>query len=458
MKTLSLFEKLRLAVSRPVAVARVEANESVRSVSETQCSGPSEIELVLGVDLGTSCSKVVIADMVWRNVAWVVPFDASLKGIAAYLHPTKSGEEKNLKMRLMDAPRDPRLQELVAECLAGIIRRAFSWFAKHASGPYVGRRLKWTLSLGYPAKSLDDSDLKQAYEAISRNAVELAVQAEHGALGSQVVDVPVNTDLYPEIAAQLAGYVRSPYRKSGNLLLVDVGAGTLDVSTLILGRTASEDLVSFQVCKVDQLGALRLHQRRLEALEAVAPGAVGRELGDFQDGTAALPETLEEVVQDPSADLRQAYEATSQGFGEQVLETVVGCFARFRKRLRDCHQLSGFDPIGKNVRLMVTGGGSRAAFYQRLFNHALDLHLLRYSRWEVDATRRSALGQGVLREVLPVPHDIQNFPEALHADFDRLSVAYGLALGRRNLMRVMCTTETSLIVRSGTEERMREAA
>jgi hypothetical protein len=458
MKTLSLFEKLSRAVSGPVSSSRLKTNEPVRNVPGTHCAGPAEVELVLGIDLGTSCSKVVIADMVWRNVAWAVPFDASLPGIAAYLHPTKTGGENNLKMRLMDNPCDPHLQNLVVECLVGIIRRAFAWFEKHASGPYAGRRLSWTVSLGYPAKSLDDSTLKQAYEGIAKDAVRLGMQSKQDALASAMVDAPVLTDLYPEIAAQLAGYVRSPYRKSGNLLLVDVGAGTLDVSTLILSLTATEDLVSFQVCKVEELGALRLHQRRLEAVEAIDPGAVGRALGDFQDGTAALPEVLEGMVQQPTPCLRRAFDNATECFAERVLETIVGCFATFRKRLRDGHQSSGFDPIGRNVRLMVTGGGSRAAFYQRLFQEGLGAELLRYNRWEVDPARRTALGQGVLQEVLPIPYDIQNFPEALRADFDRLSVAYGLALGRRNLMRVMCTRENGFGVRPTAEGGVRQAA
>jgi len=443
MKTLSLFEKLRSAVSGAGASGAANTLRSGSGAGAgTGSAGPAEVELVLGIDLGTSCTKVVIGDMGWRNIAWAVPYDASRPGIAAYLHPTRFGRESNLKMRLMDEPGDPHLQELTAACLAGVIGRALVWFANNAAGPYAGRRLRWTLNLGYPGKSLEASGLKEAYERVARDAVRTAVPAGDAMHGAAAGDAAMRTELYPEIAAQLAGYIRSPYRKLGNLLLVDVGAGTLDVSTLILGPAAAEDLVSFQACKVEDLGALRLHQRRMEAAEAVAPGCVGGVLADYQDGSAALPDVLEEFVQQPTHGIRQAFDAAGRKFGESVLETIEGCFALFRKRLRDSHELSGFDPVGRSIRLMVTGGGSRSGFYRRLFQNSLEGALLRYSRWADDAARRTASGQGVVQETLPVLAGIQNLPASLHSDSDRLSVAHGLAFGGSHLMRVMCAPES----------------
>jgi hypothetical protein len=443
MKNLSLLEKLRHAIAGGSTPSALEdwhpggAKPGGRGAAGTG----GEVELVLGIDLGTSCTKVVIGDRSLRNTAWVVPAAVPAPGIGVYLHPTKVGSESNLKMRLMDQPGDTRLQALLAECLAGVIRRAWDWFTENAPAAYAGRRLRWVINVGYPRKSLEDSALKNAYTRIAADAVQRALCAGGGPGLDAATGGAIEMELYPEIGAQLAGYVRSPYRKSGNLLLVDIGAGTLDVSTLILGKADMEDLVSFQVCRVEELGALRLLQKRMESVEVVRPGCVGRGLGEFQEGAAALPEALEGLVYRPSLPLRKAFSAATHAFGERVLETVVGCVAGFRKRLRACHHTRGFDPIGGNLRMMVTGGGSRSGFYRNLLSGVLEAELVRYTRWEENAVRRAAAGQGISPESLPVPRDLQNLPPDLHAEFDRLSVAYGLALGGRNLMRVLCAPD-----------------
>lgn len=456
MKKPSLLEKLRRATLGSRTGAGDAAAEFQRSEAQvSELSTLPDLELVLGVDLGTSCTKVVIGDSGWKNTAWIVPYDEKLSGIAAYLHPTQFAGERNLKMRLMDCPGNRHVQSLLASCLAQTIQQACAWFQNNAPPDYAKRTVRWTLNLGFPGKSLEDSPLKAAYLDIAMRAMEIAFNKVPADACEESRKVFLPTDfrsesakrpeLYPEIAAQLAGYIRSPYGKSGSLLMVDVGAGTLDVSTLIVGRTAVDELVSFQVCRVADQGALRLHQRRMEALEAAFPGSVEHGLVEFQDGTKPLPENASGFVKETLYGMEAVFDAAGAAFAEDALDVVTSCVVGFRKRLKECHEQKGLDPFGKNLRLMLTGGGSRSGFFRKLIHGgALEDAVCRFTRWAGEAGQRINNGEGLLFEPLPVPRDIQNMPEAVRVDFDRLSVAYGLAFGGRNLMRVMCSSETVL--------------
>jgi hypothetical protein len=137
--------------------------------------------------------------------------------------------------------------------------------------------------------------------------------------------------------------------------------------------------------------------------------------------------------------MEEVYRSAGSTFSENVLNTILACLVGFRARLKSGHANSGFDPFGPYLRVMLTGGGSRADFYRKLVQEGLlEAALTRYTRWEADPDKRKSMSQGLLAEPLPTPHDLQNLPAALKPDFDRFSVAYGLAFGCRNLMRVIC--------------------
>jgi len=405
------------------------------------------VELVLGIDLGTSCSKVVIGDPGWKGASFAVPYDEAAGTIAGWLHPTQFASEKNLKMRLMDNPGNQRLQNLLACCLAEIIRRARKWFLEHAPTEYRRCLPTWKVNVGFPGKAVDDSPLANAYREIVRIAGVLAFSqgpltvesAEKVRLRKRTKKLGelCSMEVYPEIAAQLAGYVHSPFRKDGNLLLVDVGAGTLDVSTIILHENGGERVVSFHVCDVKNLGALRLYEQRLQSLNLSKGQRAARSVSRYQNGFSETPEDLERIVSEPTREQREEFERVSAEFGENVLSQILGCLVRFRRDLKESRDKRGNDPWGDNLRFFLTGGGGRSLFYRkRVAGGRLEEDLIPFTRWHRTRDQRENFGQGLRAEVFPVPADLRNFPVALHGDFDRISVAYGLAFGRDNLMQV----------------------
>lgn len=417
-----------------------------------------EVDLVLGIDFGTSCTKVAIGDAGWLGQFYAVPIGNG-SGIAKFLRTTQlqvgNQTEGNLKMRLMEKPGSVEVQNFAALYLAGVVQESIKWFSSHGPGRYKERQPVWSLNLGFPAKRVDveKGALATAYFEVAKLGAELGSsdlpltldslvllrnqpRADHG----QHAISSARIGLYPEIAAQLASYVNSPFRTPGNLILVDVGAGTLDVSTAILHETHGEDIMSFHCCEVVPYGAAKLMAIRMAALEEVRPGSVKIEAGDFQSGTEPTPEIVAEFVgakRSVREDLRRAFDFASDDFASQAISQAIRCAARFRKLQRDGHSNPSYDPWPGYVRFFFTGGGSRLCFYR---HHFVDGHfeqeLTRFTRWKATAEERRQQWQGLRLEALPPPNNFKGFPTDLSDHFDRLSVAHGLAYGRDNLMKV----------------------
>jgi hypothetical protein len=424
---------------------------------QTVTPAAQEVHLVLGIDFGTSCTKVVIGDHGWLGQSYVVPIGMGNEEIEKFLRPSQifigQHHETNLKLRLMANPELVEIQDLVALYLAGVIRDSLKWFSCKASRRYEARTAVWKINLGFPAKKIEDGPLVQAYRIIGRLASTLGVselplnktsvnllRRGSNSMTTTVGKPEVSLEIYPEIAAQLAGYVNSPYRVPGNLILVDVGAGTLDVSTLILHNDLSEDVVSFHFCEVAPLGAMKLLQARMEALNKALPGSVRLELGDFQSGTKPTPETAASILNSGKSVTRPmaiAFEMESARFADESVRVALSCASRFRQLQRQRHDRPTFDPWPRQLRFFFTGGGSRMSFFR---NHFIDgifeQELSRYTLWKDTQSQRRLFSQGLKLEQLPVPADLIGLPAQLTRDFDRFSVAHGLAYGSDNLMKI----------------------
>lgn len=454
-------EKASLSKKSPQA-NRLKVSTLLPDREHPQRTFLPEVDLTLGIDFGTSCTKVVIGDHGWLGQSYAVPVGPGKNGLDRFFRATKTETggkvESNLKMRLMENPGSPELRDLVTLYLAGIIRDSIKWFSTEKAARYQSRKERWSLNLGFAAKQIDAGPLAQAYTEIADIAARLgpsihplsiaSVRNMRSAseLESSPRVIPASRiALYPEIAAQLAGYVNSPYRAQGNLILIDVGAGTLDVSTAILHGKEDEDVVSFHVCEVAPLGALKLLEARLAAIEKVAPGSLQSRLEDYQSGTVAVPESALDILGRRHCHqiCFRAFEEASKDFGDAAIRLAIACASRFRMLQREAHANASFDPWPNQLRFFFTGGGSRLAFYRHLFVEGrFEQDLSRFTRWKETQADRHRHRQGLRLERLPKPQDLQGLPAELTSDFDRLSVAHGLAYGCENLMKITASVHS----------------
>jgi hypothetical protein len=219
----------------------------------------------MGVDFGTSCTKVVIrTPLRARGRAVAVPLGSGTRSPSPYLLPTvlyqapDGGLSFNPdQMPVVDLKREllatPVPVGAIARCaayLALVVREARGWFIQQEKEAVAGLKLDWTFHLGYPSASLKGDELREIFHATALAAWDLAQGAEaihrdraldaakrslRGELRSGA-----NIDAIPEVLAEVAGYARSPQRQLGLHFLMDVGAGTTDLCGFILFEGAED--------------------------------------------------------------------------------------------------------------------------------------------------------------------------------------------------------------------------
>ena len=407
-------------------------------------------ELVLGLDFGTSTVKAVFGDSsIGRHGrSFAVPFRKD-QGLASYLLPCRLYQRSgvfslkkggrvysDLKLGLLANDTSVECQQRVVAFLALVIRQARAWlFTQHAS-IYKSSNLVWKLSVGLPSESHFASREAPLFELLGiaawilagSTATTLDAPAVASALSRarqlQAGDAPVSYEdveasVVPEIAAQIYGYVASEQfdRDAPNdFMMVDVGAGTVDVSLFHVkpGRGRKWDF-EFYTTVVKPYGAINLHRHRLDwwesAIQKDYPGlgglisaiADGRKVSDIQAG---LPARLEDYFTDSTVAFMNPDDHVDTVFFKKIFSQVF----------HDGYWKASTGHLTRNelnnIPVYLCGGGSRHSLYQKLTK--ANSHHSFYSWMKVNF------------RALNKPSNL-DAPGLSRLDFDRLSVAYGLS-------------------------------
>ena len=233
----------------------------------TQLSQGSDIEvqLVIGLDLGTSTTKVVIGDPD-RKRFYAVPFLSESSN--PYLVPTaiQADDEKKVVIKTGDGPgflHDIKLDLMqgesstttvrVAAYIAQIVRHSIRWFLSVHADEYRDMEIFWTMALGLPTDSARQAELKHRFRLAAITGAQAAISQEDsitigkvGELKSRVekdlITISANgghsrfkelgsdagvVEVVSEIAAQMEGLYRSQRWDSKKPIsfLMDIGAG-----------------------------------------------------------------------------------------------------------------------------------------------------------------------------------------------------------------------------------------
>lgn len=402
-------------------------------------------DLVMGLDFGTSSVKLVLGDR-GAGKAYAVPF-VEATGVNAYLLPSRVFEtngifslsqgatvHRDLKLRFLAKSFDGNLQEVLVGFLGLVIRRCRAWLFREHTDTFANRNLLWKLVLGRAVdRAMNDEVGKVmgrilvaawavAGEAgvISRNACAEALLSIRGK--SQFNSETLEVSVVPELAAQIYGFVMSRQfdAKAKNFyLFVDVGAGTVDVS---LFQVKSTDMgtwdFSLFTSVVEPNGVINLHRARLEWWRQEFEKRVGDTGGSLIKKLQDIHNPTEQTLPIP-----EHYDGYFRGvkaefFGDAVSPDDHFYLDRLVSQVRGqgIHRPVYSRIVGRvdvaNLPFFLCGGGSRLPLYKNLSNA---LHRAPEFQW-LQAHRRE----------LGVPNDLVA-PGLPQADYDRLSVAYGLS-------------------------------
>lgn len=421
-------------------------------------------DLIIGLDFGTSATKVVVRDAFAATGVFPVPLNQGRPGIDGFLLASRvfrTGEVyslmqgthriTDLKLGLLACKASSPVTEFNDCCafLALVIRRARGWMLSEHKDIYARHALSWRLNLGLAARSYQDAATVALFRRLAWAAANLAADAEAEAitvgkadqyrrasldvaLGKPGGDLEFawgDVDAVPEVSAQIQGFMSSArwdWRSRPVMMLVDVGAGTVDSALFhVHVPQGGQGVLTFYSSRVEANGAMNLHRSRVEWLQSLMPK--GPEHADAVDYLAAIGK--------PTDRLRPIPESVRDYLGGYEIQLVgVDVDEQFRTgRFRT--QVAGSindAKVGKGipttqlmrVPLLLCGGGSRMQFYGNIGE-------------SINGTRGWDVSVETMR--LPVPQDLVD--TGWHADdFDRLSVAYGLSLagnGETTLGRIV---------------------
>ena len=255
-----------------------------------QPRGTRSVDIVLGVDFGTSSTKIVARlpyeagapafavpapfsaraeehAHLWASRIWL---DAS--GLFSLAPVEAAPAHCAIKAALMQADGERAIVlrsgawaatalEAATAFLALQLRQARGWLLSRKEDALSAGPLRWSYHVGFPAASLDKNGLRERYAAACTAALSLSL------LGLPITPtlvrvalrvVPTTTtaldklgiSLVPEISAAITGFARSPKREDGLYAMVDVGAGTVDCCTFDLWRP-NDGAMTYPIFKAD---------------------------------------------------------------------------------------------------------------------------------------------------------------------------------------------------------------
>lgn len=407
----------------------------------TDCaSDTSLIQIIVGLDFGTSFTKVVLGE---SRIRYAVPFGEFSDDINPYLlpsavsmlgadgrctlgvhnHATKVFDD--LKMPLIDRDFGDEIQFPAMAFLALVFRYVRGWFFSTHGHTYKNREIQWFVNIGLPTDTFDDEYLRRVYLNITKAAwhssatpgpISLArcadtlrdynkqVQrlAEHQTEGI-LPDDRINA--FPEFAAQLTGYTRSPRHLEDLHAMIDVGGGTLDVTVFNVIQRQGEYRFPIFARTVQPLGPRYLVRHRLDNLGIHDP----RRISPFED----LPPDKQFAHHCSTSVLRIA--KIDKPFQRKFREFIGGALLHTKKHR---HPKSRHWKTG--IPTFFCGGATSSEFYKKQLDAFMGYdHPLR-----------------LVSSELPEPEDLEADLQGETA-YGRLALAYSLSFDPYDIWKIV---------------------
>ena len=267
------------------------------------------VDAVVGLDFGTSCTKILIRTPRERAPVTAVDFGDAAHRRSTHLLPSHIWRDSEDRFRLTPGGGGTLIQDLkvalthdemrddaetaAAAFLALSLRRSRRYFLERRGSSLEDVNLMWQINLGLPAANYANTSLCSRFLSVLGAAARLADGTDESVSATEIqdaldrgldqVDGPdehthggflthehlgqMRLCIIPEVAAEAAGYARSHHMRNGLHLLVDVGASTVDVTGFLLYNPGGEgDRYGLLACDVSLHGAMRLHRSRINAV------------------------------------------------------------------------------------------------------------------------------------------------------------------------------------------------
>lgn len=413
-----------------------------------------ECELVIGLDFGTSTSKVVVqAPDLQGGQAYAVNFGVHAQPGTAHLLPTRlwvdehgvclldtpsarpAGNTRlytNIKVALFDVGdgahgehRETTAEAIAVAYLALVLRYTRRWFLETQRDVIAHfEDLIWSVNLGIPSPYAALNEENRRFSRVGKAAWMLSVLNERITVAAAQKelelleeapdywenydeDLACDFDIIPEIAAGAVGYARSELRRRGVHLMVDIGAATVDVCSFFF-QQQDDTHYGLLTADVQHLGTRRLYLERLDALAQLSHRHFEK-VRNEHDPIKPVESDISETIDSYFVSFDEAFSAAreaEEALRDKCEKLLKGIIVDLRTR-RAPHEAIWTS----RLPILMVGGGSRVPYYQSL-TQTLDAWIRRYCS-----------NDGVIEIPMPVPRNLS----CIGDDGHRLAVAWGLS-------------------------------
>lgn len=406
-----------------------------------------ELSLNLGIDFGTSFTKVCFRDMV-NNQSEIVTFTDEVTHLEEALLPTKIGilpdgtlitgltasewqryddqvqtTVEFIKMRLaeFDLPqgvgswqleRLPQVRQaeavenLCAYYLSRVIIRAQAWIRRYKPELVVNQRIDWSANVGVPVEYYDSPAIERFRKTLSLAwLLSNEPQTEPITLENlqdclkplrvKLQQAASNCHAIPEISAEVWSLINSREADTGFYVLFDVGDGTLDGSAFRYWNEDGEKKIDFFSGEVKPFGVTAFAQQLAKELgmaETDAKNSICANVPDCPDSfeASSARKNIQRLV------ARVILEGSSE-YGNHGFRLMQPGFKT-------------------TLDILIGGGGGQTMFYQQAIT----------STYQEFQHKSAGIPEYAVRS-LPLPKDLETNGIS-DREFHRFAVAYGLSI------------------------------
>jgi hypothetical protein len=429
----------------------------------------STLNLNLGIDFGTSFTKVCVRDTD-RDQSWVVTFSDSKPTLTEALLPTKVGISRDgrlllgltqsewdkqlktdhtciefIKMQLADLDisqeqgvwwfeRLPKLKELNLELntrkvvetfienlcvyyLSSVISKAKAWVMRNDADLVKNQKIVWSVNLGVPVQYCDSLAIKRFKKVLCLAWLLSEIHEEF--LTVDDLDYYVNElsqDLTPdqmpcyvteEIAAAIYSYTASRQAQEGIYTFFDVGSGTIDGVAFRFWREDEMPKIDFYSADVQPLGVKAFVKIVCTRLRITQKASEDA----LKNNETCLH--TNNLTKENQLIQRQVAKVVIEGKQKNISIATV----QFSQHSRS--NRSHIIKPGTTLKVFLGGGGSRANFYRYIVEHT-------YTAFK---HQNAGIPPYELTD-LPTPQGDFSMTNIDPINFHRFAIAYGLSIPR----------------------------
>ena len=269
-------------------------------IAPSGASGGEPIRVVLGIDFGTSSTKIIVRfpdepgestvavpapdhcrsqeeRYLWRTLLWARQDGEFIAYPETDARPLCSLKTDAIGCSSHYAQVDANPLQAAAAYLAFAIRYAKGHLVSEHFPSIRGRTPVWLVNVGLPAAHYDDQDLTRSYRHAAAAALKLAetnhsvsneaisrvfvcTDVQNAALSAEYAEKSMGLAVVPETAAAATAFAKSSNAADGLYLMIDVGALTLDICTFRIKREKDgREGYPIMEADVQNLGVEALH-------------------------------------------------------------------------------------------------------------------------------------------------------------------------------------------------------